>query len=222
IGGPGSGKSTLLKLLMRFYDPTEGVIQINGVNLQEVHTKMVRDNVGLVEQDIFLFKTSISENIAYGCRTPCQAPEIEEVAKRAQAHEFIQKLPQGYDTEIGERGMTLSGGQRQRIGIARTLMQDPKILLLDDSASAIDSETEYYLRKALDEVMKNRTSITVTQRLRTLLESDMVIILDKGELVGLGKHDDLIKTSKQYQRIFERLPGAEKILTKSTSTRGGK
>ena len=222
IGGPGSGKSTLLKLLMRFYDPTEGSINIGGINLRDIHTKVVRDNVGLVEQDIFLFRKSISENIAYGCKTPCQEKEIEEVAKRAQAHEFIQKLPQGYDTEIGERGMTLSGGQRQRLGIARTLMQDPKILLLDDSASAIDSETEYYLRKALDEVMKNRTSITVTQRLRTLIESDIVVILEKGQLVGLGKHQDLLKSSKQYQRIFERLPGAKKLLIRSTKSRGGK
>ncbi len=219
IGGPGSGKSTLLKLLMRFYDPTSGEIQVGGVNLRNVHSKTVRENVGLVEQDIFLFRQTISENIAYGCKTPCKQEEIIEVAKRAQANEFIQKLPKGYDTQIGERGMTLSGGQRQRLGIARTLMQDPKILLLDDSASAIDSQTEYYLRLALNEVMKNRTSITVTQRLRTLLESDMIIILDRGELVGVGKHEELLGTSKHYQRIFERLPGAEKLLT--TSIRAG-
>jgi ABC-type multidrug transport system fused ATPase/permease subunit len=163
--------------------------------------------VGLVEQDIFLFRMSVHDNIGFGCVDACDE-EIIDAAKKAQAHEFIQKLPKAYDTVIGERGMTLSGGQRQRLAIARTLVQDPKILLLDDSVSAIDAQTEYSLRKALDEVMKQRTSITVTQRLRTLLESDLVVIVDKGEIVARGTHDELIQTSEHYQRIFERLPGA--------------
>jgi ATP-binding cassette subfamily B protein len=207
IGGPGGGKSTILKLLLRLYDPTEGRVLVGGVDLRKVLTRDVRAAVGLVEQDIFLFRMSVSDNIGFGCLDPCDE-DIIDAAQKAQAHEFITKLPKGYDTIIGERGMTLSGGQRQRLAIARTLVQDPKILLLDDSVSAIDAQTEYSLRKALDEVMKNRTSITVTQRLRTLLESDFIVIVDKGVIVATGTHDSLIETSKHYQRIFEQLPGA--------------
>ncbi len=207
IGGPGGGKSTILKLLLRLYDPTSGRVLVGGVDLRNVHTQNVRAAVGLVEQDIFLFRMSVHDNIGFGCVDACEE-EIIDAAKKAQAHEFITKLSEGYGTVIGERGMTLSGGQRQRLAIARTLVQNPKILLLDDSVSAIDAQTEYSLRKALDEVMKNRTSITVTQRLRTLLESDMIVIVDKGEIVATGTHDHLIQTSDHYRRIFERLPGA--------------
>ena len=207
IGGPGGGKSTILKLLLRLYDPTKGRILIGGVDLRGVHTRDVRAAVGLVEQEIFLFRRSVKENIAFGCVDACEE-EIIEAAKRAQAHEFIEELPQGYDTIIGERGMTLSGGQRQRLAIARTLVQNPRLLLLDDSVSAIDAQTEFFLRKALDEVMRGRTSITVTQRLRTLLESDLIIIVDKGCLVAIGTHEELIESSEHYRRIFERLPGA--------------
>ncbi len=207
IGGPGGGKSTILKLLLRLYDPTEGRILIGGVDLHKVLTRNVRAAVGLVEQDIFLFRMSVRDNIGFGC-VDASEEEIIDAAKKAQAHDFIMELSQGYDTIIGERGMTLSGGQRQRLAIARTLVQNPKILLLDDSVSAIDAQTEYSLRKALDEVMKNRTSITVTQRLRTLLESDLIVIIDKGKIVATGTHDELIQTSEHYQRIFERLPGA--------------
>ena len=219
IGGPGGGKSTILKLLLRLYDPTNGRVLVGGVDLRNVLTRDVRAAVGLVEQDIFLFRMSVHDNIGFGCVDACEE-EIIEAAKKAQAHEFITNLPEGYDTVIGERGMTLSGGQRQRLAIARTLVQNPKILLLDDSVSAIDAQTEYSLRKALDEVMKNRTSITVTQRLRTLLESDMIIIVDKGEIIATGTHDYLIQTSEHYRRIFERLPGA--ISYVSTAAKDGR
>lgn len=215
IGGPGGGKSTILKLLLRLYDPTKGRVLIGGIDLRNVLTRDVRAAVGLVEQDIFLFRMSVHDNIGFGC-VDASEEDIIEAAKKAQAHEFITKLPEGYDTVIGERGMTLSGGQRQRLAIARTLVQDPKILLLDDSVSAIDAQTEYSLRKALNEVMKNRTSITVTQRLRTLLESDLIIIVDKGEIVATGTHDKLIQSSEHYQRIFERLPGAFSFVQKTT------
>ena len=211
IGGPGGGKSTILKLLLRLYDPTDGAVYVDGVNLRDVPTKIVRANVGLVEQDIFLFRMTVRENIAFG-NPHATEEEIIRAAKRAQAHEFITQLPDGYDTMIGERGMTLSGGQRQRLAIARALVQDPKILLLDDSVSAVDAKTEYLMRKALDEVMRDRTSITVTQRLRTLIESDLVVIVDRGRLVASGTHEHLLRTSEHYRRIFERLPGAEQIL----------
>ncbi len=207
IGGPGGGKSTILKLLLRLYDPTEGRVLIDGTDLRSIHTKKVRKAVGLVEQDIFLFRMSIRDNIAFG-NMLASDEEVIEAAKRAQAHEFISLMPDGYETKIGERGMTLSGGQRQRLAIARTILHDPKVLLLDDSVSAIDAQTEYSLRKALSEVMQGRTSITVTQRLRALLESDLIVVVDKGELVAIGTHKELLKTSDHYHRIFEKLPGA--------------
>lgn len=219
IGGPGGGKSTILKLILRLYDPTEGSIRVGGVNLRDVRTESVRDVVGLVEQDIFLFRMSIRDNIAFG-RSQATMDEIIDAAKRAQADEFIVNLPEGYDSMIGERGMTLSGGQRQRLAIARAIIQDPKILLLDDSVSAIDAQTEFLMRKALEEVMVNRTSITVTQRLRTLIESDLVIIVDKGELIAAGCHEDLLRDSEHYRKIFERLPGAQQILA-AASVPGG-
>ena len=154
---------------------------------------------------------SVRENIAFG-RSDASDEEIRDAASRAQADEFIKELPNGYDSLIGERGMTLSGGQRQRLAIARAIVQDPRILLLDDSVSAVDAQTEFLMRKALDEVMKGRTSITVTQRLRTLMESDMIIILDKGHLVAIGTHDELLRDSEHYRRVFERLPGAQELL----------
>jgi ABC-type multidrug transport system fused ATPase/permease subunit len=219
IGGPGSGKSTILKLLLRLYDPTKGLVSVGGVDLRNLRTETVRDVVGLVEQDIFLFRMSVRDNIAFGRPNATEA-EVIDAAKRAQAHEFIADLPNGYDSIIGERGMTLSGGQRQRLAIARALVQDPKILLLDDSVSAVDAQTEFMMRKALDEVMMGRTSITVTQRLRTLIESDLVIIMDKGRLIAAGCHEDLLNTSDHYRRIFERLPGAQAVIG-SVATRGG-
>ncbi|MFX1369368.1 MAG: ABC transporter ATP-binding protein, partial [Promethearchaeota archaeon] len=219
IGGPGGGKSTILKLLLRLYDPTKGSVKVDGVNLRNVTTEHVRDMVGLVEQDIFLFRMSVRDNIAFG-RDNATDEEVIEAAKRAQAEEFIVELPEGYESMVGERGMTLSGGQRQRLAIARALIQDPKILLLDDSVSAVDAQTEFLMRKALDEVMVGRTSITVTQRLRTLIESDLVIIVDKGKLVAAGCHDELLASSDVYRRIFERLPGAGKLLA-SVPIKGG-
>jgi ABC-type multidrug transport system fused ATPase/permease subunit len=211
IGGPGGGKSTVLKLLLRLYDPTEGSITIGGTDLRQIHSDQVRKAVGLVEQDVFLFRVSIKENIAFGCPNATQEAVIE-AAMKAQAHEFIQEMPRGYDTPVGERGFTLSGGQRQRLAIARALMHNPQILLLDDSTSAIDARTEYLMRRALAEAMADRTSITVTQRLRTLLESDLVIILDKGHLIAVGSHDTLLRTSPHYRQIFERLPETRKLL----------
>jgi ATP-binding cassette subfamily B protein len=201
------------------YDPTEGEVSVGGVDLRDVSATTVRDMVGSVEQDIFLFRMSVRDNISFG-RKNATKDEVVEAATRAQADEFIIELPEGYDSMVGERGMTLSGGQRQRLAIARAIIQDPKILLLDDSVSAVDAQTEFLMRKALDEVMVGRTSIAVTQRLRTLMESDMVIIVDKGRLVAAGCHDDLLETCEHYRHIFERLPGAKSLL-KGLPTQGG-
>jgi len=219
IGSPGGGKSTILKLLLRFYDPTEGRITVGGVDLKNVGTKTVRSHVGMVEQDVFLFMASIKDNIAFG-RTNATAEEVQDAARRAQAEEFILQMPEGYDTVIGERGMTLSGGQRQRLAIARAIIHNPEILLLDDSVSAVDARTEYLMRKALNEVMIGRTSITVTQRLRTLVESDLILIVDKGRLIAAGSHSELLRSSEHYRRIFERLPGASVLLQPAAARRG--
>jgi ABC-type multidrug transport system fused ATPase/permease subunit len=167
--------------------------------------------VGLVEQDVFLFKMSIRNNIAYGCENASDE-SVMEAARRAQAHDFIMETPNGYKTVIGERGMTLSGGQRQRLAIARALIHNPSILLLDDSTSAIDARTEYLMRRALDEAIAERTSITVTQRLRTLIESDLVMIVDKGQILAFGPHEELLKVSNHYRQIFEQLPETRKML----------
>ncbi len=205
IGGPGSGKSTFLKLLLRLYDPSSGTITIGGVPMVDIPANEVREGVTMVEQEVFLFSASVKENIAFA-KENATNEEIMEAARNAQAEVFISKLPKQYDTKIGERGSKLSGGQRQRIAIARAILADPKVLLLDDSVSAIDSKTELLLRRALDKLMENRTSIVVTQRLRTLLESDFIILFDKGRISATGTHDQLLEISEQYRTIFKALP----------------
>lgn len=210
IGGPGAGKSTLLKMLLRLYDPQEGMILIDGERFDELPAKIIRNHVSRVEQELFLFTGTIKDNISYS-RPSATFEEIVSVAKAAQAEEFIQEMPKKYDTIIGERGVTLSGGQKQRLGIARALLANPEILLLDDSVSAIDSRTEYFLRKALDTLMSNRTTFTVTQRLVTLVNADIIMLFDKGKLIGFGDHKDLLKTVPEYQRIFNLLPKSERV-----------
>ncbi|MFW9906107.1 MAG: ABC transporter ATP-binding protein [Candidatus Thorarchaeota archaeon] len=205
IGGPGSGKSTFLKLLLRLYDPTEGQIRINGTPLTEIPAGEIRKGVTMVEQEVFLFSASVRENIIFA-NPHASDEEIINAAENAQALKFIEKLPQGFETRIGERGSKLSGGQRQRIAIARAILADPKVLLLDDSASAIDSKTELLLRRALDKLMEHRTSIVVTQRLRTLVESDFIVLFDKGEICAYGPHKKMLESCPQYQMIFEALP----------------
>ncbi|MFX1506838.1 MAG: ABC transporter ATP-binding protein [Promethearchaeota archaeon] len=205
IGGPGSGKSTFLKLLLRLYDPTGGQIRINGTPLTEIPAGEIRKGVTMVEQEVFLFSASVRENIIFA-NPHASNEEIVNAAENAQALKFIEKLPQGFETKIGERGSKLSGGQRQRIAIARAILADPKVLLLDDSASAIDSKTELLLRRALDKLMENRTSIVVTQRLRTLVESDFIVLFDKGEICAYGPHEKMLESCPQYQTIFEALP----------------
>ncbi|MHA2387587.1 MAG: ABC transporter ATP-binding protein [Candidatus Hodarchaeales archaeon] len=205
IGGPGSGKSTFLKLLLRLYDPSSGTITIGGVPMTDIPAKEIRKGVTMVEQEVFLFSASVKEHIAFA-KDNATDVEIYDAAKNAQAEVFINKLPEQFDTKIGERGSKLSGGQRQRIAIARAILADPKVLLLDDSVSAIDSKTELLLRRALDKLMENRTSIVVTQRLRTLLESDFIILFDKGEIAATGTHEQLLEISEQYKTIFKALP----------------
>ncbi len=223
LGGPGSGKSTILKLLLRLYDPTEGSIRLNGVSFNEMHTFDVRKDVTLVEQDIFLFGTSFKENIAFS-KPEATDEEIKTAARRAQIARFIESTPDGYGTIIGERGVTLSGGQRQRVAIARALLADPKLLLLDDSTSAVDIKTEVRLRLAMEELIKGRTSIVVTQRLSTLVDSDLIIFLDKGRVIDIGSHEELLRRCEEYQFMISLLPVGSQLIEealKSNKRNGG-
>ncbi|MFW9916151.1 MAG: ABC transporter ATP-binding protein [Candidatus Thorarchaeota archaeon] len=201
VGPTGCGKSTLTKLLLRLYECSEGSITIDGVDICDFHLEELRQNIGRIEQDIYLFPRSIKENIAFG-RPDASDSEIEQVAKLAQVDIFVNDFPDGYDTEIGERGTRLSGGQRQRIAIARAFLTNPKILILDDSTSAIDSETEARIVRAIEALLKGRTTIVITHRLHTIRNSDKVIVLKDGRIVAEGNHDELLLTSEDYRRVF--------------------
>ena len=212
IGNPGSGKSTLMKLLMRLYDPTTGSIFIDGINIKNMYLSNLREHIGVIEQEIFLFSKTIKDNIAYGKPAATQE-EIEQVAKIAQAHEFIVGFDKGYEEVVGERGVTLSGGQKQRIAIARALLVDPSILILDDASSAIDAETERKIQTAIANVLKNRTTFIITHRLATIKNADMIIVLRNGYLKDFGKHEDLILTNEDYRRLFERFSELPPMIT---------
>jgi ATP-binding cassette subfamily B protein len=202
IGPTGSGKSTLISLIARFYDPTAGRILLDGVDLRNVTLHSLRRHIGTVLQNPFLFSATIRENIAYG------APEADldaviAAAKAANAHYFIMRFPNGYDTHVGERGVTLSGGQKQRIAIARALIYDPRILILDDSTSSVDTETEYLIQQALTTLMRNRTTFIIAQRLLTLKNATCILVMDKGKIVERGTHDELLAHGGLYRQIYD-------------------
>lgn len=205
VGPTGTGKSTLTKLLLRFYD-YEGTISIDGVDITKIKLNELRQNMGRVEQDVFLFASSIKENLVFGLSLDHKVTDeaIEQAARIAQAHEFIMEQPEGYNTNVGERGNRLSGGQKQRIAIARALLVDPKILILDDSTSAIDSETEEKIASAIDVVIRQRTTILITHRLYAIRKADKIVVLKNGEITAVGKHEELLRTSFDYRRIFKR------------------
>ncbi|MBD3190040.1 MAG: ATP-binding cassette domain-containing protein [Candidatus Heimdallarchaeota archaeon] len=204
LGPTGCGKSTLTKLLARMYDVDSGRILIDGYDIRDVTLDSLRKNIGVIEQDIFLFSTTIKENIAYGVETDIPDEKIIEIAKAAQAHEFITSFKNSYETVVGERGVTLSGGQKQRIAIARAFLIDPKILILDDSASAIDAKTEEKIQQAMDRLLQNRTVFIITHRLATIKRADKIIVLRKGRIVAQGTHEQLLRTSEDYRRVFGR------------------
>ncbi len=192
----------MTSLLPRFYDPQEGEILIDGINIQSVTLPSLRQHIGIVLQNPFLFSDTIAANIAYG-RPDATLAEIEAAARAARAHEFVQRFPDGYNTRVGERGVTLSGGQKQRVAIARALLADPRILILDDATSSVDTETEHLIQLALAELMRGRTTFVIAQRLLTLKSADMILVLDHGQIVERGRHDELLAQNGLYKQIYD-------------------
>jgi len=202
VGQTGAGKTSLVRLINRTYDATGGQVLVDGVDVRDWNLAALRSQISMIEQDIFLFSRSISDNIAFG-KPGATRPLVESAAEAAQAHEFIQTFEQGYETVIGERGVTLSGGQRQRLALARAFLTDPRILILDDSTSAIDSATEDKIQRAIANAAKGRTTILITHRLSQIRWADLIIVLRKGRIAALGSHEELMKTSEAYGRLFQ-------------------
>ena len=201
LGATGSGKTTIINLIPRFYDVTEGVVRIDGQDIRDVTLDSLRSQIGIVLQETNLFSGSIRDNIAYG-RPEASAEDVEAAARAAAAHDFIMEFPRGYETPVGERGATLSGGQKQRIAIARALLLDPQLLILDDSTSAVDFTTERRIQTALDSLMDGRTSFVIAQRISTVLGADLIIVLELGAVAAMGTHAELMETSAIYAEIY--------------------
>ena len=202
LGGSGSGKSTIANLIPRFYDVTGGKIAIDGVDIRDMTIASLRQNVGIAQQDIFLFSGTIKDNVSYGA-VSADMDQIETVSKAAHLHEFIVTLPDGYNTWVGERGLTLSGGERQRLAIARTLLINPSILILDDSMSSVDAETEKLIREALSILIKGRTTFIITHRIPIIKNADLILMLRDGKLVESGKHDELMAKEGHYYQTYQ-------------------
>jgi ATP-binding cassette subfamily B protein len=213
IGHTGAGKTTVASLIPRFYDVQRGRVLVDGTDVRSLSLTSLRREIGVIAQDAFLFSATVRENIAFG-RVDASDADVERAARLAQAHEFIGALPNGYDTVIGERGITLSGGQRQRIAIARAIVIDPRILILDDATASVDATTEARIREGLREAMRNRTTIIIAHRLSTIALADEVVVLDEGRVVARGTHAELAETDRLYREIrayglLDRVPGEE-------------
>ena len=221
LGAPGSGKSTIVNLIPRFYDVTQGRVTIDGLDVRDVTLESLRNSVGIVFQDVFIFMATIRENISYGV---AGAPfeKIAEAARLAHIHDFVMGLPDQYETLVGERGVTLSGGQRQRLAIARTLLLDPPVLILDDSTSSVDAETESQIQAALDEVMKGRTTFIIAHRISSVRRADQILLLEDGEIVERGTHRELLDKKGHYQEVYRlQLPAQDEALTRTWLTDDG-
>ncbi len=202
LGSTGSGKTTLVNLLPRFYEYTQGSILLDDVELHDYPRRYLRRNIGIVEQEPFLFSRTIRDNIGYGVSAGVNQEEIEAAAQAAAVHDVILSFPQGYDTIVGEKGVTLSGGQKQRVAIARALLKNPSILIMDDSTSAVDTETEASIRSALQNLMHNRTTFIIAHRIQSIMNADLILVMDKGRIIQAGKHEELIEQPGMYRKIF--------------------
>jgi ATP-binding cassette subfamily B protein len=202
VGQTGAGKTTLTKLVNRTLDASAGRVLVDGVDVQDWSLDSLRAQISSIEQDVFLFSRSIADNISFGAQGAISRAEVEAAARQAQAHDFITALPEGYDTVIGERGVTLSGGQRQRIAIARAFLSNPRILILDDSTSALDSATEDQIQRAMHEILRGRTTLLITHRLSQIRSANRILVLRNGRLIAQGTHNDLMATSEPYRKIF--------------------
>lgn len=206
IGSTGSGKSTIMNLLCRFYDVTAGEVLVDGINVKDLDLYELRDNIGMAMQDVFLFSDTIEGNIAYG-RPDCSFEQVKKAAKMADANLFIQEMPDGYDTIVGERGVGLSGGQKQRISLARALLKDPAILILDDTTSAVDMETESYIQQQLKKIQRECTIFVIAYRISSIKDADLILVMDKGRIVEQGTHEELSKAGGYYEAAFRHQYG---------------
>ena len=202
VGPSGAGKTTMFEMLQRFYDPQKGHITLNGVSIEQLSLSELRNAMGMVPQQPVLFSTNVMRNIAYG-KPGASFDEVVDAAKRANAHDFIEQLPQGYESFLGEQGVRLSGGQKQRIAIARAILKDPDVLLLDEATSALDAQSEFHVQEALNELMADRTTIVIAHRLATVIHADKIVVMDKGQIVDSGTHQSLLASSPLYQRLCE-------------------
>jgi ABC-type multidrug transport system fused ATPase/permease subunit len=202
VGPTGAGKTTIINLIPRFYDVTDGAVLVDGVDVRQADLVSLRRQIGIVLQTSLLFSDTIRDNIRYG-RPDASDDEIIRAAKAAQAHEFITKFAEGYETVVGERGVTLSGGQRQRIAIARALLMDPRILILDDSTSSVDTQTEKFIQEALDRLMDGRTTFVIAHRLATVRRADLILVMENGRIVQRGRHEELLAQGGLYKEIYD-------------------
>jgi ATP-binding cassette subfamily B protein len=203
LGSTGSGKTTVVNLLPRFYDYTSGQITLDGVDLKEYPHHYLRRQIGIVEQEPFLFSRTIRENITYGVGRAVSDAEVEAAARAAAIHDVVMGFPDGYDTLVGEKGVTLSGGQKQRVAIARTLLKDPRILILDDSTSSVDTGTEGLIRQALERLMQGRTSLIIAHRIQSVMNADLILVFDQGRIVQRGTHEELVEEEGPYRQIYD-------------------
>jgi ATP-binding cassette subfamily B protein len=203
LGSTGSGKTTVMTLLNRFYDYKDGSITLEGVELNKYPRSFLRANIGVVQQEPFLFSASIRDNIKYGVNREVSDEEVFAAARIAAVHEVVEEFPKGYDTMVGERGVTLSGGQKQRVALARTLLKNPRILILDDATSSVDTETESQIREALDGMMKNRTSFIIAHRIQSVMNADLILVMDKGRIVQRGTHESLMEEDGIYRKTYD-------------------
>jgi subfamily B ATP-binding cassette protein MsbA len=215
VGASGAGKSTILSLILRFYDPQSGAILLDGVDLRSVTLDSLRSHMGIVTQDTFLFHDTIYSNILFG-RPDASKEEVEAAAKLAYAHDFILAQPQGYESVVGDKGCMLSGGQQQRLSIARALLKNAPILLLDEATSALDSESERMIQSGLEKLAAGKTVVAIAHRLSTVLSSDMIVVMDKGQVAATGPHDELLAKSDIYRTLYEIQFGRSETVVATT------